>query len=164
MKKYEIGMYGGKFLPLHKGHNYCIETACKECNRVYVILFFGGADEEQILKENKAEYLSLEERKKHVLNICKKYKNAIPTFIDVSKLRLPNGEEDWDAETPLVREVVGDTLNAVYSSEPSYEPYFNRAYPEATHRIVDYRRIHYPISGTQIRNMKKEKERELWIV
>ena len=30
MKKYEIGMYGGKFLPLHKGHNYCIDVATEE--------------------------------------------------------------------------------------------------------------------------------------
>ena len=164
MKKYDTGMYGGKFLPLHKGHNYCIETATKECERVYVILFFGGADEEKVLKNNKEEYLSVEERRKHVINICKNYDNAIPTFIDVSKLRLPDGSEDWDAETPLVRDVVGPKLDAVYSSEPSYEPYFNRAYPEATHRVVDYKRIHYPISGTKIRNMKKEKERELWLV
>ena len=164
MKKYEIGMYGGKFLPLHKGHNYCIETATKECERVYVILFFGGADEQKALKDHNEEYLSLEERKKHVINICKNYDNAIPTFIDVSKLRLPTGEEDWDAETPLVRNVVGDKLDAVYSSELSYDDYFKRAYPEATHRVVDYKRIHYPISGTQIRNMKKEKERDLWLV
>ena len=42
MKKYEIGMYGGKFMPFHKGHNYCIEVAAKECKKVYVILFAGG--------------------------------------------------------------------------------------------------------------------------
>ena len=104
--KYSIGMYGGKFMPLHKGHNYCIETASKECEIVYVILFYGGVDEEKILNENNDDYLSFEERKKHVINICKKYNNTIPTFIDVSNLRLPDGSEDWDAETPLVRNVV----------------------------------------------------------
>ena len=164
MKKYEIGMYGGKFLPLHKGHNYCIEVASRECSKVYVILFFGGADEEKILKNNNDKYLSVEERKKHVIDICKKYDNAYATFIDVSKLRLPNGEEDWDGETPLVREVVGDKLDAVYSSEMYYDDYFKRAYPEAEHRIVDLERKKFPISGTKIRNMKERKERELWIV
>ena len=164
MKKYNIGMYGGKFMPLHKGHNYCIETASKECNKVYVILFYGGADEDNILNNYKEQYLTFKERKKHVLNICKKYNNTIPTFIDVSKLRLPNGEEDWDAETPLVREVVGNKLDAVYSSEPSYDDYFKRAYPESIHRIVDYKIIKFPISGTKTRNMKTDKERKEWII
>lgn len=164
MKKYKIGMYGGKFLPLHKGHNYCIEVASSECEIVYVILFYGGSDEDKVLENNKEEYLSVIKRTEHMLNICKTYKNAIPILIDVSKCRLADGEEDWDAETPLVRNVVGSELNAVYSSEPSYEEYFNRAYPEAVHRIVDYKRIKYPISGTKIRNMKEESERELWII
>jgi HTH-type transcriptional repressor of NAD biosynthesis genes len=164
MKRYQTGMYGGKFMPLHKGHNYCIETACRECQKVYVILFCGGADEEEILKHDKRKYLSVEERKKHVINVCKAYTNAVPIFIDVSKCRLPNGEEDWDAETPLVREVVGKKLDAVYSSELHYGPYFERAYPEAIHRVVDYRRIHYPISGTKIRKMKNKEDRDLWTI
>ena len=164
MKKYEIGMYGGKFLPLHKGHNYCIDVATKECDKVYVILFFGGTDEEKVLETMNDDYLSLEDRKNRLINLCNNYENAIPTFIDVSNVRLPDGKEDWDGETPLVREVVGDKLDAVYSSEMYYDDYFKRAYPEAEHRIVDLERIKFPISGTKIRNMKNRKERESWIV
>ena len=164
MKKYEIGMYGGKFLPLHKGHNYCIDVATKECDKVYVILFFGGTDEEKVLETMKDDYLSLEDRKKRLIKLCNNYENAIPTFIDVSNVRLPDGKEDWNGETPLVREVVGDKLDAVYSSELHYDDYFKRAYPEAEHRIVDLERKKFPISGTKIRNMKNRKERESWIV
>ena len=164
LNKYKIGMYGGKFMPFHKGHNYCIDFACSECDKVFVILFHGGSDELNILKSCKSYYLSVNDRKIHLLNICNKYKNAVPVLIDVSNCKLKNGEEDWDAETPLVREVVGNRLDAVYSSELSYDEYFKRAYPEAVHRIVDYKRIKYPISGTKIRNMKKIKEREKWIV
>ena len=164
MKKYKVGMIGGKFLPLHKGHDYCIQVASKECEKVYAILFYGGVDEERILKKKKEEYLSVEVRKCHLIERTKKYTNVIPTFIDVSTCRTKDCEEDWDMETPLVREIVGKRLDAVYSSEPSYDNYFKRAYPEAVHRIVDEKRIHFPISGTKIRNMNNEKEREKWIV
>ena len=166
-KKYRIGMYGGKFMPFHKGHNYCAEFAARECETVYVILFYGCADEEKILKQHPEWWLSLEERKKQMLKICENNSHLakiVPALIDVSKLRTPEGEEDWDGETPLVRKLVGARLDAVYSSEISYGDYFARAYPEAQHRLVDVERINYPISGTRIREMKDRKEREQWMI
>lgn len=161
---YKIGMYGGKFMPFHKGHRYCVERACSECEKVYVILFYGGSDEEEILENNKEDYLSPEARKVRVTKLTENYSNAIPIFIDVTNCRNPDGTEDWDAETPLVRDVVGERLDAVYSSEESYGKYFERAYPEATHRLVDVKRIHYPISGTKIREMERKEDRDLWTV
>lgn len=167
MKQYKTGMYGGKFLPFHKGHRFCVETAAEECETVYVILFWGGAEEEKIRKEHPEIWLSVEERTRQMKIICGDAKltaRVIPCLIDISNLRLPDGSEDWEAETPLVRKIVGDRLDAVYSSEESYGEYFRRAYPEAEHRLVDVKRIHYPISGTAIREMKDKKERARWIV
>lgn len=166
-KRFDVGMYGGKFLPFHLGHRYCVETAAKECRTVHVILFCNGSDEERILRERPEEWLSAEERIERMKFICReasKDAEVIPSVIDCSSLRLPDGEEDWDAETPLVREIVGNVLNAVYSSEESYGEYFGRAYPEAVHRLVDVERIRYPISGTMIRGMKEEGERRKWMV
>ena len=160
-------MYGGKFLPFHKGHRYCVETAAMECETVYVILFWGGADEEIILKEHPENYLSVEERSRQMYRICTdagKYAEIIPALIDIRELRTLDGKEDWEAETPLVRDLLGDRLDAVYSSEESYGDYFARAYPEAVHRLVDVKRIHYPISGTEIRNMDSEEERAEWMI
>ncbi len=167
MKKYKTGMYGGKFLPFHKGHRFCVETAASECETVYVILFWGGADEEEILRQQPEIWLSVEERTKQMKRICEdagKYAEVIPALIDTSGLRLPDGSEDWDAETPLVRNLLGNQLDAVYSSEVSYGEYFHRAYPEAVHRLVDVKRIHYPISGTAIRRMEKAEDRKKWLI
>lgn len=131
MKPYKIEMYGGKFLPFHKEHRYCIEVAAGECQELYVILFWGGAAEEQIKKDHCEEWLSVEERIRRLDKICadaSQYAKVIPVHIDITKLRLPDGSEDWDAETPLVRNVLGNRLDAVYSSEESYDDYFKRAF------------------------------------
>lgn len=167
MKKYKIGMYGGKFMPLHLRHKFCLETAANECDTVYAILFYGGNDEINILNNNNNSYLSVESRREQLIDLCNELSsisNVIPTFIDVTACKFEDGSEDWDAETPLVRNVVGDKLDAVYSSEQYYDEYFKRAYPEAEHRLVDPPRINYPISGTKIRNFNKKEERDLWMV
>ena len=62
------------------------------------------------------------------------------------------GISTWDSETAHVLHLTGG-FEAVYSSEPSYDAYFKRAYPGAIHRLVDVPRIHVPISGTRLRSM-----------
>ncbi len=166
MKKYRTGMYGGKFMPMHKGHEYCIEYAAKECETVYVIMFYGGKEEEDIIREHPEEWLSVESRRAQLKRVCEKYKtvaNVIPAEIDCRALREKVGDDTWDAETPLVREIVGNRLDAVYGSEEAYGGYFKKAYPEAAYRLVDVKRGRIPVSGTKIREMKRE-EREKWMV
>ena len=166
VKQYAVGMYGGKFMPFHKGHFYCIEKALMQCEKVYVILFYGGADEEKILAQEKNDYLTVENRIKQIQFAMKEYfsqENVEFKLIDVSLCRDKNGEEDWDAETPLVLNAIGK-MDAVYSSEPSYEAYFQRAYPWAKHILVDPPREVYPISGTKIRSMKDINEQKKWMV
>ena len=162
-KIYKVGFYGGKFMPLHKGHNYCIQKAAEQCEKVYVILFYGGDDEIEILKTSSEEYLSYEFRMNRLKEIARQYDNVEISSIDVTSLKLPDGSEDWDAETPLVLNITGH-MDAVYSSEPGYDNYFKRAYPWAVHILVDPPRVVYPISGTKIRNMKEEGEKKKWMI
>ena len=54
-KKYKVGMFGGKFMPFHKGHFYCINVAALQCEKVYVLLFGGGEQEMEILLQNPGE-------------------------------------------------------------------------------------------------------------
>lgn len=158
-----IGFYGGKFMPLHKGHLYCIDTAARQCDHVVVIMFINGDDEIEIRKYNKEECLSVEARIEQLKKVCKLYGNVEFQIIDTENLKKEDGSSDWDAETPLVRQYV-PKMDYVYSSEPSYGMYFARAYPEATHIIVDAERKTYPISGTMIRAMKLLREKKLWMI
>ncbi len=162
-KPYRSGMYGGKFLPLHKGHLLCVRRAAEECERVFLILFANGAGERQILSElSPDEQFSVAARFDSVKACAALFDNVTPVLIDVSSCRTPTGEEDWDAETPMVLQTCGK-FDAVYSSEPSYGDYFSRAYPWAEHRLVDPPRILVPISATQIRSMTKEEALQ-WLV
>lgn len=157
------GFYGGKFMPLHKGHLYCIDRAAHDCDKVTVIMFINGDDELKIKNECSDPEISVYERIKQLTRICAMYPNVEFKVIDVLELKKPDGTEDWDAETPLVRKYVPH-MDYVYSSEPSYDEYFKRAYPEAKHILVDPERIKYPISGTLIRAMKTLEEKKQWMV
>ena len=158
-----VGFYGGKFLPMHKGHLYCIDTAARQCGHVVVLMFINGDDELRILRTDRDRTLSVESRMEQLKRVCSLYPNTEFHVVDVLNLKLPDGTEDWDAETPLVRKYV-PRMDFVYSSEPSYGEYFSRAYPEARHIIVDAERKTYPISSTMIRAMKIFEEKEKWMV
>lgn len=163
-KYYPIGMYGGKFIPFHQGHNFCLAVASRLCQQVYCILFYGSDQELEILKHDNTlnhKYLDLQWRKEEVKRICACYPNVKPIFIDVTNLKTPDGKEDWDAETPLVLKACGK-LDAAFSSELSYDDYFKRAYPWAEHVIVDPPRSIWPISATMLRNMP-ESEAKYWL-
>lgn len=162
--KYSIGMYGGKFIPFHQGHFFCLSIASLLCEHVYCILFYGGDQELEILNNDitlDRKYLSLEWREQEIKRICQQFPNVKPIFIDVTNCKTFDGKEDWDAETPLVLQACGK-LNAVFSSEPHYDDYFRRAYPGAEHIIIDPPREIYPISATMIRNMT-DKEAKKWL-
>ena len=161
-KEFKVGMYGGKFMPFHKGHLYCVKEAAKQCEKLYVILFHGGDQELAILRNRDEKFLTFEDRMEHTKNACKDIPNVIVTDIDVTKCKNTDGSENWDLETPLVEKVCGK-IDAVFGSEDEYEDYYSRAYPEAKYVKIDVRRNIVPISATMLRGMS-EKEREKWIV
>ena len=150
---YQAGMYGGKFMPYHLGHLFCLETAARMCGHVYQILMSGGVDEEAILAElspAEREALSPERRFARMKQAGDRLGNVETIWLDISACRTSDGQEDWDAETPLVLRACGH-FDAVFGSEPSYGDYFRRAYPWAQYVLVDPPRVHYPVSGTMIR-------------
>lgn len=163
-RRYKTGMYGGKFLPYHKGHFYCLETASKMCEKVWQILMTGCAAEDDILlhtDEADLWMLSAAYRFQRMKAAGDRLGNVETILLDISQCRTPEGEEDWDAETPLILDRCGH-FDAVFGSEPSYAPYFARAYPWADYIPVDPPRITYPVSGTAIR--LKQKDGRFWMV
>ncbi len=162
---YKAGMYGGKFLPMHKGHLYCVEQASKLCDEVYLILFYGGFWERLIRELDDRYIFSKEARWAQVIKVANKFDNVHPYFIDVSNCVTEDGREDWDAETPLVLNTCPKKFDAVFGSEPIlYAPYFERAYPWADYVIIDADRIKVPISATKIRHEMSADEAKKWMI
>ena len=160
-KRFRRGFYGGKFLPFHKGHRYCIAVAAAECESLVVILFSDSEEEREILREQhavSAELLDEASRIRAIREECARYPDVRLEILDCREMHrqaILDGMDTWDAETEYVMAAVGE-FQAVYSSEPGYDAYFRRAYPFAEHRLVDPPRVHVPISGTAIRAMDDE--------
>lgn len=165
--KYEYGMYGGKFCPMHKGHLHCVDFALTKCEKLYLILFSGGTDENRIENSETTlsrNYLSLENRKAQLQRVAEMYDGrVIPVVCDISACRYPDGSEDWEAETPIVLAACPERFTAVFGSEPSYAEYFKNAYPWADYIMVDNDRADVPISATKVRAMNDE-EAKKWII
>jgi HTH-type transcriptional repressor of NAD biosynthesis genes len=60
-------------------------------------------------------------------------------------------EYDWYGSVDWFRKNVGQHIDFVFSSEPSYDIYFKKMYPEAQHIILDEGRALVNISATEIR-------------
>ena len=126
MHEYKLGMFGGKFMPFHKGHLYCVDEALKWCDRLYLILFVNGKDEDGIIQsyapcrteDGKEDW---EAETPLVLNACTE-----------------------------------GMFDVIFGSEESYRSYFEKAYPQATFHIIDPKRNIVPISATKVRNMTEE--------
>lgn len=162
-KKITQGFYGGKFFPMHKGHLYCIKKMSDMCDKGTIILFINGLQELNYLRNHPPNlYLSVKNRIAQVDKVCKMFTNLEYHIIDCINLVKPDGTEDWDAETPLVRAFL-PYIDYVFSSEPSYDEYFKKAYPEAKHILIDVNRELYSISATKVREMNEE-ERKIWMV
>ena len=149
-------------MPFHKGHLYCVEVASKLCDKVYVILF--DSPEQRSLEHGTKidELLTISARAEQIKEAIKKFPNVEYLYLNTNECADKNGNEDWDKETPLVLNLIGNDFNYVFSSEPNYDAYFKRAYPWAKHIIVDEHRIIVPISGTEIREMTLN-EAQSWL-
>lgn len=163
-KKYKVGMYGGKFCPMHLGHRYVLQKAMTECEEVHIIMFYNTPDEMKFWgKWFINPYFRLSQicrsfRDIRIIGECTCYAH----FINAKKY-IVNGKEDWYAEADRIKNEIG-TINAVYSSEPSYDSFFKEVYPYAEHVIVDAERKKYPVHSSYLRGLDDTSEELLrWL-
>ena len=134
MKK--IGFTIGKFAPLHKGHQFLIETAMEEMDEFYVVIY-----DTDIIKN------SVQERADWIKKLYPKAK-IIYAFNSPKQYGLD--KESVDIQMEYLSKLIKDIpVTHFYSSEPYGEKVAD--YLNIENRVVDKERIKVPISAGKIR-------------
>ena len=142
----KIGFTIGKFAPLHKGHQFLIETALKEMDKVIVVVY--DTNLINIKTEKRAEWI-----KKLYPNVEIKLAHNPPNQYGLD-------EESVKIQMEYLSKIMdGERLTHFYSSEEygaSVAKYMN-----LIDRRVDDERTIVPVRATMIRD--KLEENKKWI-
>lgn len=158
---FKIGFYGGKMLPVHLGHIFCIEQAIKQCEELHVLLFHSSPNEKLLISHSLFSHFFLHphiraeilrEELKNKKNIFIHNINA-QICVPCNKMIKDDNFENKEFVTTMIKK----NPDAIFSSEPSYCSFFSHLYPQAQHILIDPERKNFPISGTLIRNLEFEK-------
>lgn len=134
MKK--IGFTIGKFAPLHKGHQFLIETALKEMDEFYVVIY--DTDVINIDVKKRADWIK------------KLYPNVKIIYAYNSPKQYGLDKESVKIQMEYLSNLIqGIPVTHFYSSELYGEKVAE--YLHIENRLVDFNRTKYPISATSIR-------------
>ena len=155
---YNIGFYGGKFMPFHRGHLNCILRAASECKKLYVVLMYNGNEELQALKQETVfgnKNLTPHIRELALRRELRCYPNIEVISYDTYQADArakKEGKQEWYYECKDMISLMGK-FDVCYSSEQEYHKLFQEYYPFAESKILDMDRNIMPISGTALRAM-----------
>lgn len=134
MKK--IGFTIGKFAPLHKGHQFLIETALKEMNEFYVVIYDTNVINIDV--------------KKRAGWIKKLYPEVKIIYAYNSPKQYGLDKESVEIQMSYLSNLIKDIpVTHFYSSELYGEKVAE--YLHIENRLVDFNRTQYPINATKIR-------------
>lgn len=134
MKK--IGFTIGKFAPLHKGHQFLIETALKEMDEFYVVIY--DTDVINIDVKKRADWIK------------KLYPNVKIIYAYNSPKQYGLDKESVKIQMEYLSNLIqGIPVTHFYSSELYGEKVAE--YLHIENRLVDFNRTKYPITATSIR-------------
>jgi HTH-type transcriptional repressor of NAD biosynthesis genes len=154
---YNVGMVFGKFYPLHNGHVNMINKASSQCDKLYVVLSY----REQTITESEDKYgfkpVSLKTQLKWLYYTFKDMNHIIIKYIDESSIpKYPEGCEQW---SNLIKEVIGEKIDAIFTADIEYEETFKITFSESKFVLMDPNRDEFPICASLI---KKEGIYKYW--
>ena len=103
--RYNVGMYGGSFNPLHLGHVDCIIQAANMCRELYIVLSVGHNRQEI---DARVRYRWLYQLTKHIGNV------TIIMLEDSAETKEAYTEEYWQGDAEKVKAQVGKPIDVVF--------------------------------------------------
>ncbi len=155
---YKIGVFTGKFMPLHKGHIRSVKIASKQVEKLYVVV----CHNQDYMKSECEKYhlpdMSMELRVNWVKNAFKRIKNVEVISIDQTKIKpFPKGIEEFSQKlTDLIKE----KIDVFFGGEEDYQEFAKKVFG-ADYILIDPERKKVPISATMIRHDLKKNHRYL---
>lgn len=156
MKPFKCGLVVGKFCPLHKGHQYLIDKACEQCEKIVLISYSNPESKgyEPTRREKWLEQLYPQARIFVASDESLSSISSKPKFAS-----MPRNDASDDVHRQFCAWLCFDVLNedcdAIFTSE-DYGHGFAKVLSEycsrtVKHILVDLERTKIPVSGTQIR-------------
>lgn len=140
-KQYKLGLVVGKFYPFHKGHEYLIDTALSQCERVVVMVCACGPGVGTIDVDTRVRWIRSVYQQKSPTH-------SWPIVMEVDGRDLDDSDSVAWAEYTL-KMLRGVKPDAVFTSESYGDPY--AAALGCVHICVDKERVKIPCSGTMLR-------------
>jgi HTH-type transcriptional regulator, transcriptional repressor of NAD biosynthesis genes len=156
----EIGIFGGRFTPLHNGHVGAILRAAEQVDVLFVVLSY--AENDPIKGETRLKWMSA---------VFSQYNNIRILFIKRAKIL--ETVEEWIEDSINIRKAIYDEsdmiplfyhnnfyygngyksvyVHKVFVGSNDHDDMFNKCYPEAKIIVLDPLRSDITISGTEIR-------------
>ena len=136
MESKNIGFTIGKFAPLHKGHQYLIETAMKEMDEFYIVIY-----------ETDKIKIPIEERANWIKNL---YPEAKIIYAKNPPSKYGLDEESVNIQTNYLKKIIGEIPVTHFYSSEEYGKYVAEKMNIQDRRIDNKRNV-VPICATKIR-------------
>lgn len=145
----KVGMYGGKFLPIHMGHVYAMIRASTMVDELHVIVSYDSEYEKKLCEANgKLEHIPHTVRLRWWHQITKDMPHV---KVHAVYEKQTGSFNDWERGRDDILKAVGKPIDTVFSSEHAYTKYFEKLYPGAEHVVIDADRTTYNVSATKLR-------------